>query len=661
MDVLDSLKTQWSIQQGDSKHSLLDEYGVSLASWLLANLDDQVDVENVISSHLIGNDALLDHCGWEIIPLLYRQHWMQSSLVRRRLFDLVPTRTFLSISNPSSKIIDELFERIPPREVLLHTITAYDSLEEPWKAESLQRLLKLLPRFLSLNSKRPIQDLVCLLAKSFPIRHVTPSSASSISQGSIYGLENAEDTSESGQMVSDSYKNSLSLFIPPLLASLEQLVVSHRNTILGQSSARNILLSGLFLMAHSVASFRLPPDDSNASHAAPLAPPMLEAPHRPRIRPDTDLLFLNEAGIRIAKLVRLLDFSSLDLLCNWNVASSYRIRTGSVDYMDDLSTKIEVPEVSQEAGKFDACGVASCLSSELVENDDLPLPWLILTPHFLLELLLQHARVLFTSRCLFAPSFLHRLLLHFHPLQFSYRIDYPISYILETRILPCHIPHKAYSTIRACTEFAIRMPDTGLRQASLSVISGLVHLFDVESQYKLLYLLLKTCPYPTAQGIFVHLMKEAFLRRVSESSPSTTDPATSVFFTKDLFQDFLANTLLHVSGLEQRYDAVSAGLNFLRAILLRDSKAKLCAIWKPDVKSQFNREIIQPLEMAVLQIIAQHQSDDSYDDRKRIQKELAQKGMGDMSVEQLAQTQSQTILNWQLTHSLIQRIEELLS
>ena len=82
MDVLDSLKDQWLQRKGDSHAPLLEEYGVSVASWILANLDHQVDVENVLSSHVISNPDLLDHCGWEIIPMLYRREWMQSSPVR---------------------------------------------------------------------------------------------------------------------------------------------------------------------------------------------------------------------------------------------------------------------------------------------------------------------------------------------------------------------------------------------------------------------------------------------------------------------------------------------------------------------------------------------------------------------------------------------------
>lgn len=82
MDALDALKARWIEQKDHLDPSFLEEYGASVSSWMLEHLENKTDVEAVIASHLINNTDLLDHCAWEIIPLMYRHEWMQSSPVR---------------------------------------------------------------------------------------------------------------------------------------------------------------------------------------------------------------------------------------------------------------------------------------------------------------------------------------------------------------------------------------------------------------------------------------------------------------------------------------------------------------------------------------------------------------------------------------------------
>lgn len=79
MDALQSFKSQFATSANAS--SILDEYGAYLCSWLLEN-ELQSDVEQVIQEHLLPNEALLDHCSWEILPILYRRSWMTDSPVR---------------------------------------------------------------------------------------------------------------------------------------------------------------------------------------------------------------------------------------------------------------------------------------------------------------------------------------------------------------------------------------------------------------------------------------------------------------------------------------------------------------------------------------------------------------------------------------------------
>lgn len=81
MELLTELKSQWTPGFSPSS-SHLDEYGATLASWLLENASNQLDVESVLSGHLLSNDALLDHCSWEILPILCSHRWMYHSNVR---------------------------------------------------------------------------------------------------------------------------------------------------------------------------------------------------------------------------------------------------------------------------------------------------------------------------------------------------------------------------------------------------------------------------------------------------------------------------------------------------------------------------------------------------------------------------------------------------
>lgn len=81
MEVLSELKSQL-VPNTEPSSAFLDEYGATIASWLLENSANQLDVETVIAEHLLSNDPLLDHCSWEIVPILCRQRWMHQSEVR---------------------------------------------------------------------------------------------------------------------------------------------------------------------------------------------------------------------------------------------------------------------------------------------------------------------------------------------------------------------------------------------------------------------------------------------------------------------------------------------------------------------------------------------------------------------------------------------------
>lgn len=91
MELLNQLKSQWNPDKSPSDPSYLDEYGATIVSWLLGNTHQQIDVEALISQHLLPHEALLDHCSWEIVPLLSGEQWMRQSDVRSKFhfcFDL---------------------------------------------------------------------------------------------------------------------------------------------------------------------------------------------------------------------------------------------------------------------------------------------------------------------------------------------------------------------------------------------------------------------------------------------------------------------------------------------------------------------------------------------------------------------------------------------
>ena len=531
------------------------------------------------------------------------------------------------------------------------------------------RLLRTLHRLVSHNSNRPFIDCLTLSLGLIPIRYVTPVSGTVVSEGSIYGVESAEDTSEAGQKVNPQQKALLIDLVPSYLTELEQLITENINALISNTEKRNIVLSGLFLLAHSVASFRQSFEGSDDSEEPVPQPPSLKPSHRPKIRIDHELQTILESSTkRIYLMVEECGYSPVPLLVWWETVSAATIHTPSDMKREEFSSNIVVPEVSALEADFDGAGVAACLLHFMMSYESIPTPWLLFHPSFLLEHLLPHAKTLTLSRSAGGPLFV-RYLLSYHPETVTYDIAYPLEYVLENEILPAKIAQKVYYAIRACIEFAIRMPDTRLRQHSFAAISGLVSLLDTNSQFKMLFLLAKTCPYPSAQSTIVHLMKEAFLNQHNEasserdSSKMEVDVAASRRFSllsDDLFFNYFAKEALKVPGMEQRFDSLLASLNFLRAILLRDAKAKLCSIWTPSSLTRFKQEVITPATSAILQIIAQHQRDDSYHDRQRIQKELTSKGAGALSMDQLAESQSQSILNWQLAHSIVLRIEELL-
>lgn len=536
-------------------------------------------------------------------------------------------------------------------------------------------MLKTLGRLSSLDSNRSFLDAISLAINLIPIRYVTATTDSLVSEGSIYGVESAEDTSEAGQRINPHQKAVLLDLIPSYLDQFESLLNSNLDDILQRLDKRNTLLSGLFLLAHSVASFRQSFEDSEEPEESVPQPPSLQPVPRPKIKVDQALQPLLETSMtRICSIVERCGYTSVALLWWWENASSATIRSKSAIPKEEFSSNIEVPEVSPEEHNFDATGIAACLLEFMLAQESIPTQWLIYHPSVVLERLLPHAKTLTLSRSSGGPLFV-RVILSYHPETMLYDISYPLDYILENEILPAKIAQKAYYAIRACIEFAIRMPDTRLRQHTFAALSALVNLFDVNSQFKLLYLLAKTCPYPSAQSAIVHLMKEAFLKQhaeailensKNESSKMQVDakPSTAHYslLSDELFLHYFAKEALKVPGLEQRFDSVIAALNFLRAILLRDAKSRLSSIWKsPASISHFKQQVIAPLTSAVLQIIAQHQRDDSYHDRQRIQKELSSKGAGTLSIDQLQESQSQSILNWQLAHSILLRIEELVN
>lgn len=540
------------------------------------------------------------------------------------------------------------------------------------------RLLRTLPRLISIDSNRSFIDAVSMAVKLAPIRYVTPNTGSVLAEGSIYGVESAEDTSEAGQKIHPRLKALLVDLIPAFLNEFELLVQKNTEVLLSRLEKRNVVLSGLFLLAHSVSSFRQTFEDSDASEDPIPQPPSLKAAPRPRIKIDRALQEVMESATsRISALVGLCGYSSVSLLW-WSESSSAAvIRNASEPKKEDFSSNIEVPDVGVAEHHFDPVGVAACLLELMMSQDSIPTQWLLYHPTAIIERLLPLAKSFTLSRSAGGPLFIQAIL-SYHPEHIQYEISYPLDYILENEILPAAIPQKVYYAIRACIEFAIRMPDTRLRQQSFASLSGLVSLFEGNSQFKILYLLSKTCPYPSAQSAIVHLMKEAFLRQHQESLPqgsssmdvdsknpaSTTkagNKPTFALLSDDLFFHYFAKEALKLPGLEQRFDSIIAALNFLRAILLRDARTRVCSLWtSPSTISKFKQEVIVPLTSSVLQIIAQHQRDDSYLDRQRIQKELSSKGAGELSMDQLADSQSQSILNWQLAHSILLRIEELL-
>lgn len=561
-------------------------------------------------------------------------------------------------------------------------------MELPGKLTASLRLLDLLPNLISANSRRGIIDVLKLTTQLIPIRHVTHSSGTTVNEGSVYGLTSAEDTSLAGQKISPSHKASLQLFLKPILSKLATIIDENATNTSQNTLFVNVALSSLFRMAHSVASFRQSIDTSSLPISSSPLPPVLLPPSRPQINPDIELeVLLEDAMAQICNLIEKCGMSPLNLLFSWNHVFQKRIKSTGNQDQDQFTTSIDVPDITDDIADFNQFGISACLFEAMqLYAPSKPDPWFIIHPTSITEHLLLHTRAAMTSRCFFAPTLVHRLL-SYHPSTTKYDISYPMSYILQNEILPHQIAHKAYLAIRACIEFGIRMPDTRLRQASFASISGLIGLFDSDAQYKLIYLLSKTCPYPSAQSLLIHLMKEcwlaahsAYLSATSASSltasakqptmsstqdsvpPSSTSPTTMpILLSKYLFTEFFAKEALKISGLEQRYDTVSAALNFLRAILLRDAKSKVCELWAPDVLESFKKTVLAPLNTAFLQVIAQHQKDDSFHDRQRIQGELATKGMGSMSLDQLASSQAQTILNWQLAHSILQRIEELLA
>jgi hypothetical protein len=636
MDALVDLKSRWNNRTDGSEHALLEEYGTFIASWLLGHLDQESDVTSVISDHLLSNDQLLDQCGWEIIPLLYRREWMLQNT-----------------------IIDKVFNAIPTREIILHTLTSFETYEASWKLSASIRLLRLLPKLLSVESKRPVIDILTIATHSIPTRYVTASDIATVSEGSIYGVSSAEDTSLAGQKVHPDHKASLHLFLKPILAELSSFITENLPQLSQDTLFVNATLSCLFRLGHSTSSFRQSVAESNLPATSIPLPPVLQPPTRPQIKPDLELeALLEDATRQIVELVQLCGFTSLNLLNYWNYVSNKRIRSAGTQEKDSFSTNIEIPAISTEIADFNQFGVCACLFETMTPS--IPYSWILLNPSNVLELLLSHARAALTSRAVYAPLFVMRLLAY-HPPFLSHDISYPIEYILENEILPARVAHKAYFVVKGLIEFGIRMPDTRLRQASFASISGIISLFDANSRYKLIYLIATTCPYPSAQSLMILLMKESWLTTHSVACSSATPSSNSSFLSTELFTEFLAKEALKINGMEQRYDSVLAALNFLRAILLRDSKPKICAIWKPENLTYFKKQVMTPLNAAILQVVAQHQKDDSYADRQRIQSELSNRGMGSMSLDQLAQSQNQTILNWQLAHSILQRIEEILA
>lgn len=78
MELLDELKSRWS----STSPPPVDEYGATVASWLLSNANEEKATEGVITTHLLSNSDLLDHCAWEILPTLCAHQWMHESPVR---------------------------------------------------------------------------------------------------------------------------------------------------------------------------------------------------------------------------------------------------------------------------------------------------------------------------------------------------------------------------------------------------------------------------------------------------------------------------------------------------------------------------------------------------------------------------------------------------
>jgi hypothetical protein len=507
----------------------------------------------------------------------------------------------------------------------------------------------------SQGSKKAVIELMDMVVRSVPIRYAEPDRRS-VSKGEVYGLESAEDTSPAGQRVPATTKASLQRFIPPILSQLDKIDPYSLEKLYKDPSMQRILAAMLFRLGHAAASFRPYFVPLNAPIPQFPSPPELAAPSRPAIALDQDLEFLHETSKRIANLAKTLcGYNASKLLSLPNTISNQRIHATSDTIPYDPTNRIEIPAISERESDFNLAGVAACLFEIVRDSPSIPDEWLIFSPKGVMELLLQHVQVLLTSRSLASLNFMDWILDQYAS-QPLYDIAYPTSYILEHEILPIGMPLFVHQVVRASIEFGIRMPDTRLRQSIMSSIHRFIQLLNVPSRYKLIYLLVKTSPYPTTHGLLIHLMKEEFLAEHSSAEPNLSK--SHPFFNTELIFDFLGKTVLSIKGLESRSDAVTAGLNFLRAILLCDSQRRLTTLWEH--ASKFKNEVLMPLNNCTLQIINQHLKDDSYEDRQRIRKEISSKGMGNMSVDQLAQSQSQTILSWQLIHSLIQRIEELM-
>lgn len=573
-----------------------------------------------------------------------------------------------------------MFDLVPAREIVLHLSSALEDSEAPAKEGIAIRLLKTLPALIKLDSSRALKDALNIACSFVPIRYALPNKTTSMTQGSIYGVESAEDTSEAGQGVSASHKASLTKFLPIILRQLEHIISDNLEIVQTRTDKRNIILASLFLLSHSAASFRQSFEDSDESETQVPQPPTLPPVHRPSIKVDQEIQVLLVSTMdKICELVEKCGYSSVAMLWWYESVSSVTSRDTSIHLKDEYSTVIEVPTIDATENSFNRSGIAACLLHIMSAEGYIPVSWAIYNGNKIVSMLLSHAQALLTSRSVGGP-FLVRRLLELHSPDSTFDIPYPLDYILEQEFMP-HIAQRIFYVIRACIEFSVRMPDASLRQHTFAAMAGLVSLFDTNAQFKLLFLLSKTCPYSTAQSAIVHLMKESFLQQyevalqaksnsmqVDMNSEAKTEKKNAIvpkgsenpFLSNELFFNYFANQGLKAAGLDSRYDSMIASLNFLRAILLRDSQTKLCSVWEPENKNRFKKQVLDPLSAAILQNIAQHQNDNSYEDRQRIHKEMSKQGMGIMSIDQLAASQSQTILNWQLSHSILSRIEELL-